>query len=133
MVPRLATATTGPNDDMSAAVASTAASTPIAPRIARCDAVASIAMPNASTKAPTTAIHSAVAPFNRSSARACTRMRSASSRERSSARPNCSVSDRPRRLSSTKAFMPPMRSRTARPDAPVALDDTIGTATPTAR
>ena len=58
--------------------------------------------------------------------RARASVRPSRSRRRSSTRPYCRVSPRPRRLSSTKPFIAPMPSRTPRPPVPVDLDETKG-------
>ena len=129
--PRFATAMTGPNDDMSAAHAIAAGPKAIVPLFARCIAASSMPISRASTTAPVAAMATAVRSFRRPSTLARLLMRQASSRARSSARPNCSVSRRPRRLSSTNAFMEPMASRTSRPPVPLAFDEIHGTAMPT--
>ena len=70
-------------------------------------------------------------PLRRASSCSNSPARRESSRARSSARPNCSVSRRPRRLSSTNEFIAPKPSRTSRPPLPAASDERNGATTPT--
>ena len=78
-------------------------------------------------------MNSEVLRFMAASMPASASMRFPSSAERSAARPNCSVSRRPRRLSSTNVFMSPIASRKRRPPRPCARDAARGTATPITR
>ena len=124
---------TGPNDDMRAAVATRAPSGAMAPDKHSAPDASTIATSSASTSPFVNDIARAPRPLRRASARASSSMRSSSSRERSAARPNCSVSRKPRKLSSTNAFIPPSPSRSSRPPMPLAFEEAYGTATPTSR
>ena len=124
---------TGPNDDMSAAVASSAWEKLIDPAATRWVEAATMAMSKTMTAAPVAAMNRAVFPLRLSSMPAKRSMDSPSSRARSAARPNWSVSRRPRSESSTKVFIPPISSRIARPAPPLAREATAGTATPIVR
>ena len=130
-LPRFATAIIGPNEDIRAATHTNACPKSMTPCAQSAQESATMATSSARTSPFVAAMLLAARPFRRCSTFESESMRASSCSARACSWPNCSVSRRPRKLSSTNEFMPPRASRRSLPPFPAARDATHGATTPT--
>ena len=131
VLPSAASAMAGPNDENSATVGMSTPSKPTFPARQSAAEVRSIARSNSRMTVFVTAVFRPATRFIRASSPARASVRAFISSSRARPRPNWIVSDRPRRLSSTKPASAPASMHRRRPASPESRDVTSGITTPT--
>ena len=131
VLPRLASATQGPKELISARVGSSTPRKSTCPAWYSPTAAKSMATSNTKMTVFVTAWLRPAVRFIRASSWERAAVRASISSRRRWPWPYCSVSNRPRRLSSTKLESSPERCRNRRPSSPLSREVTNGTTTPT--